>query len=271
MNIYDYSYKFGTNFNNSYSPQEDTNKEDYYSNGTLFLTSEQITGINSTRLSFNGQTLLEQIGQLYTIGGQQIYLNSGDYYVKSGESFKSIGFSSSFDSSIAGNFPFIYHIKDDFRESPVGTGNNYILKTTNFVSQLNTKFPDRAGTFSGMNSFDYFFNGQKLYSGQNEDSGSYYFNESNEFIYLDGSSDINLFKDGELFAITKNSRLGNVTGNSPDFYGTKFVENTVFAYVNGISLHKKNWLELSTGVKLIEFGLQASIFEPVINQTELEL
>jgi hypothetical protein len=268
MNIYDFSYKTGSSFSNLYSPKDDTNQEDYYY-GELFFTSDLITGINSTRLSFNGQTLVEQTATLYTAGFQQAYLNSGDYYIKSGSSFKHIAFNENFDTSRASFYPFNYNIKDDFRESPVGTGNTRTNKQTNLKSEINRKFPDRTNSFTGMSSFDYFFNGQKLYSGITESVGSYYIDGSNQFIYLDGLPSET--KTGKLFAITKNTGIKNITGNSADIYGDRFVENTVFAYVNGVSLNKKNWLELSTGVKLIATGLQSSIFETVINKQDIIL
>jgi len=270
MNIYDFSYKIGGSFNTLYSPNEDTNIEDYYSNNGLFLTSDLISGINQTRLSFNGQTLVEQKATLYTAGFDQIYLNSGDYYIKSGESFKSVAFNNLFDVSIATSFPFIYNMKDDFRESPVGTGLSTLNKQTNLISEINRKFSNRAGTFTGMNSFDYFFNGQKLYSGVNINQGSYSISSIGVFTYHDFGAPSSQ-TSGKLFAITQNSKLANTTGNSPDIYGISFVENTVFGYINGLLLHKKNWLELSTGVKLVVTGLQASIFEPVINKLELQL
>lgn len=268
MNIYDFSYKTGSNFNNLYSPKEDTNKEDYYY-GDLFFSSDFITGINSTRLSINGQTLVEQIAKLYTVGSQEIYLNSGDYYIKSGLSFRHIGFNEEFDISRVSFYPFIYNIKDDFRESPIGTGASRIEKQDNLISEINKKFPDKTGSFIGMSCFDYFFNGQKLYSGINEISASYYIDSEGIFFYFDGP--ISESKPGKLFAIIKNTGIKNITGNSADIYGDRFVENTVFGYVNGVSLHKKNWLELSTGVKLIEVGLQPSIFETVIKKQEINL
>lgn len=269
MNIYDFSYKTGNNFNTLYSPKDDTNNEDYYY-GDLFFTSDLVTGINSTRLSFNGQTLVEQTATLFKVGFNEIYLNSGDYYIKSGLSFRHIEFNENFDKSRISFYPFVYNIKDDLRESPIGTGNSRNEKQTNLNSEINKKFPDKTGSFEGMSSFDYFFNGQKLYSGTTESLGSYYIDQSNnQFVYLDGPALET--RTGKLFAILKNTGIQNITGNSPDIYGQRFVEDTVFGYVNGISLNKKNWLELSTSVKLISVGLQASIFEPSIKTQEINL
>ena len=263
MSLYDFSFKTGTGFGQLYSPKDDTCLDEQYFNN-LYLSSPDISGVNYTRLSCNGQTLVEQNATFVDAGFDGVYLNSGDYYFESGNTFRRVSFDSNFDTSNATNSAFFYNIKDEFRESPVGTGTSQLSKQGRLRNQLIVKFPDRTGTFTGLDSFDYFANGQKLYSGV---SGSYSISGSPiiYFNYLDNTY------SGNIFAITKNTGIKNYTGEVADVYGQKYVESTVFGYVNGVSLHPKNWLELSTGVTLIRTGLQPVIFEPIETTENIQL
>jgi hypothetical protein len=127
----------------------------------------------------------------------------------------------------------------------------------NLSGSLVSKFPERANSYTGLSSFDYYLNGQKIYSGI---SGSYTISGSS-FIYNDSMT-------GKIFAIPKNQNTKTYTGQNPDVYDQNFVETTVYGYANGLSLDKSNWLELYTGVKYITTGIAAIIFEePKENQT----
>jgi hypothetical protein len=260
MRLYDFSFKTGVTFEESYSPKNDTNYQDYYLGG-LALTSPDISGLHYSRLNWNGQTLVEQKGVLVDAGFDPVYLNSGDYYFRSGEDYRNTIFNSGLSGASSAS-SFSYNLREDFRESPVGTGENNTGKQNSLNSQLSNRFSERTGTFTGMNSFDYFTNGQKIYSGV---SGSYRISGASSLFYYDDNY------LGKVFAILKNSGLKNTTGETPDIYNQKYVEKTVFGHLNGLALHKKNWLELSTGVTLIRTGLQSSIFEPTLQTETIQL
>lgn len=253
--IFDFSLKTGIIFLQSYSPNDDTNIAANYG-GSLSLSSNFVSGINYSRLSINGQTLAEQKASIYDI--EEVppnYLNSGDYYFRTGDTYKTVSFNQNLDANALGAYSFIYNIKDDHREIPVGTGVSAATKNSVIATQLAARYPDRTGSFASMDSFDYFLNGQKIYSGV---SGSYHISGAGfNFSVLEEI-------DGKVFAIPKNTGIHSITGGEPDVFGTGFVEKTVFAYANGLFLHPDNWLELHTGVTLIETGIQASLFDEAV-------
>jgi len=262
MKVYDYSFKTGATIGDLYSPKDDTCFQDWYQFTLgLVITSPDVSGINSTRLSCNGQTLAEQNGTLVNVGFDPVYLNSGDYYFRSGENYNFGLFNENFQEADLADSAYFYNLKDDLREIPMGTGADRTARQTNLRTGILTKFPEKYNN-TGLNSFDYFANGQKLYSGVSGVGG--YRIIGSLFLYYEDFS-------GKIFAIPKNSGLGNITGENADIYGQNYVESTVFGYINGASLHKNNWLELSTGVTLIKTGVQASIFEPVQKTEIIEL
>lgn len=260
--IFDFSLKTGTTFLESYSPKDDVNITENFQS-ELSLSSKLISGINYSMLSINGQTLAEQTALIYDAEEvPNIYLSSGDYHFRTGETNRLVSFDKNLNPVGFGDYYFLYNIKDDHREIPVGTGVSAATKNTVISTQLAARFQDKTGSFSSMNSFDYFLNGQKIYSGI---SGSYHISGANfNFSLLDEI-------DGKIFAIPKNTGIKNITGRQPDIFGETFVEKTVFAYANGLCLHPDNWLELHTGVIMIETGIQSILFDKAISNTQLLL
>ena len=265
MNLYDFSFKTGSSFSELYSPNDDTCREDSFF-GTLAFTSPQITGLYQTRLSCNGQTLVEQKGVVSQQGFNKVYLNSGDYYFQSGVTYKKASFDEDFEDP-RGESSYFYNIRDDAREAAMGTGNSRVLRQSSLVTSIEQKFPELT-----YYDFDYFSNGQKIYAGIDIGNGSYRIHSL--FILGGGWTYIFQYFDdhsGKIFAIPKNSGLQNITGVNADIYGIKFVPETVFSYINGASSHKKNWLELSTGVTMIRTGVQASFFDPASSTQSIRL
>jgi hypothetical protein len=84
--------------------------------------------------------------------------------------------------------------------------------------------------------YDIFFNGQKVYL----------------------SDDLN-DPTGILFGIPKSDNISEVISTYPDVYGTGFVENHVDLYLNGLEQETSSFLEIFTGVTLIETGVNTSL------------
>lgn len=260
--IFDFSFKTGENFLQAYSPNHDTNIVAAYGGG-LSLSSTLISGINQSRLSANGQTLAEQTA---VIGDPDVippyYANSGDYYFRTGTTFRSVSFNENLNVDSLGAYSFIYDKKEDNTEIPVGTGVSSSERSDVLNSQFAARFGSFVGDFNSMDSFSYFINGQKIYSGI---SGSYHITGVGaEVEILDDIS-------GKVFAIPDNSGVKNVTGAFADIYGDEFVEKTVFCYLNGLRLHPDNWIELHTGVTLVGTGLQSIIFDNAVGSTGISL
>lgn len=260
--IYDFSFRTGENFLQAYSPNNDTNISAAYGGG-LSLSSDLISGINQSRLSINGQTLAEQTA---VIDDPNIippyYANSGDYYFRSGVTYRAVSFNENLNVNSLGAYSFIYEKKADDTEIPVGTGISAAGRSDILNSQFEDRFPDFTGDFDSMDSFSYFINGQKVYSGI---QGSFHITGAgNEVQILDEIS-------GKVFAIPKNSEVRNVTGIFADVYGEEFVEKTVFGYLNGLRLHPDNWLELHTGVSLVVTGIQPTLFGKTVDSDNIIL
>jgi hypothetical protein len=247
--MFDFSYKTGSGISGLYSPFKEENIGVQFAGG-LNLSSDLISGKNASVLSVNGQTLAEQSAQEITLGSLNIYLNSGDYYTKGVSNYKNVTFADNLDFNFFSEKNFFFRIKEDDREIPIGSGISQIQMQDNLSGSISSKFPERANSYTGLSSFDYYLNGQKIYSGV---SGSYEISGS-KFIYKENIT-------GKIFAIPKKENIKNYTGQTPDIYGQYFVETTVYGYFNGLALDKNNWLELYTGVKYIATGIQSSIFD----------
>ena len=259
--IYDYSFKTGVGFSGLYSPVDQENIKEVYSQG-VHVSSADITGINSTRLSLNGQTLLEQTARLVDVGFEPVYLNSGDYYFRSGESYRDVNFSNGLSPAEFFQNDLFYQIRDNKTEAVMGSGISTGVMKAQLTGELSKKFAARTGSLTGMASFDYFLNGQKIYTGI---GGSYRISgASSEFYYNENIT-------GKLFAIPKNTGIDNYTGFHGDVYARNFVESTVFGYFDGLALNRINWLELHTGVNLIKTGVQAMIFDPAQTRETISL
>lgn len=253
--IFDFSYKTGADFSGMYSPLEQENiKSQYY--GGLYLDSEIISGKNVTNLSLNGQMLAEQTPTKFTIGDSYVYLNSGDYFIKDEFTFNNVFFNENIPTNFLSRSNIFFAVKDYTGEIPLGSGVSASEMAASLSGSIFSKFPQRYGSYTGMDSFDYFLNGQKIYSGNN---GSYSISGST-FVYNETIT-------GKLFAIPKNSGIVNYTGLYSDIYNENFVESTVFGFVNGVSLDRINWIELYTGVNYIETGIQSRFFQsPLVSQ-----
>ena len=258
--IYDFSFKTGSSLASLLSPSQQENIETIFGNN-LYLNSEYISGAHSSNLSLNGQTLAEQSAVLIASGFDPVYQTSGDFYSRS-DNPKKLYFGQNLYPKGITNKDFFYHIKDNSGEIPVGHGITPSGMEYEFNQRLSVLFPERTGTLTGMSSFDYFLNGQKIYSGI---SGSYRISGVNSVFYYDEQI------TGKIFAIPKNSGILNIFHQNADVYGQNFVEDTVFSYINGLSLNREKWVELFTGVTLIATGVQSEIFDEPVSGESISL
>jgi hypothetical protein len=74
-------------------------------------------------------------------------------------------------------------------------------------------------------------------------------------------------------AYLKRDRTNEVTGVSPDVFGSRFIEKRTKLYVNGIEKPPSSYLELYSGVSSIETGVSAKVgrFGPTTAHKNLQL
>jgi hypothetical protein len=111
------------------------------------------------------------------------------------------------------------------------------------------------------NDMDYFLNGQKVYSGV----GVGVKNGTVKTTVFDNDSVSNgvvtLTNKGNFkyAAYRKRPKSNSVTGVSPDVFGSEFVEKRTNFYINGMLELQSSYLELYTGVTMIEKDKKALI------------
>lgn len=215
-------------------------KKDY----PFLFDIDVITGSGVSLISFNSQTMFEVTG--FTISQS----NNENYYIQAADDLGN--YILDFDNS-AGKIMFdpvlnlsnkdvIYYDKKDF-SSPF-----FEVKTSTSVGSWNTELDNihaaiDAGPISSSKAeleenYFLFFNGQKLKD----------FTSNTE---LDSVT-------GVLFAIQKQDKTDEITGVE-DSYGPKFIENHVDFYINGMEQTPEDFLQIYTGVYMIESGVDSSV------------
>lgn len=207
-----------------------------------------ITGSYSSLISLNSQTLLEG-GFDITTGRNKYYYTidaSGNYIIDIENSDNKI----IFDSNLTlGNTDVVYYDRRDF-----GTG-IAVYKTDTGVS-MNTAVADLYNAvdsaYNNLDSpsdlfdlYDVFFNGQKIQDGEYPDALS----------------------TGMLFAIPAKTGVIRIDTGSADIYGYDFVEHHIDFYLNGLEQDRRDFMQLYTGVYMIETGIPCSI-TPINLETE---
>lgn len=254
----------------------------FYYDRDLTTGSDFDAARSSIRLSLNGQTLQQEIPQETQTINQKIYqIFTGDFFTKSESAPILERTTLNFDDTTPAKpaSTIVYNIitggifagEKDFGRS---------LKT----GILNGIGTDPRMTFS---EFDYFLNGQKVYSGQGvgvflgaefagltatgfQPSFSSYATNVNGVVTLGRET---FFK---YTASKKSKNTLSATGVSPDIQGQKFIEKRTNFYINGVEELQSNYLELYSGVITIKSGVSATLpssgFEPYVvggeNSTE---
>ena len=119
-----------------------------------------------------------------------------------------------------------------------------------------------SGTFpnASFNQFDYFLNGQKLYSGDGVQENTY---GASSWIpnFVDGQGVVTSENESSFKATAywKTNRIQEITGAQPDVIGIPFIEGQTKFYINGIKEDSSCYLELYSGVNLIETGVGVAL------------
>jgi hypothetical protein len=198
-----------------------------------------ITGSNCSRTSLNSQTMLE--GNLSSTAGKNRFYYSfsdqGSYAIDQDHSANKFIFDTGLTLSTSDLILYDKRNQSDTIS---------VYKTASDMDEWSAAFTalkDEAASISVTSSiaqmeseYDIFFNGQK--------------------VYLSDTLD---YETGILFGIQKPNNIQEITGTIPDVYGTGFVENHVNLYLNGLEQETSNFLEIFTGVTLIETGVNTSI------------
>lgn len=220
---------------------EDGNEKEY----PFYFDDRIITGSKTSLMSFNSQTMLEVDDfSIITRGAKNYYIvaddESGNYIVDVDNSQGNI----IFDPVLTlGKEDVVQYDKRDY-SSPFSqlkltrAANSWSTYVTLLFNKINNSDPT-ADIAEMEEKYFLFFNGQKI---------------------LDFSSNTDLNTvTGTLFAIKKQNNTDEITGVA-DSYGTKFIENHVDFYFNGMEQDPEDYIQTNTGVYMIETGLDSSVY-----------
>jgi hypothetical protein len=220
---------------------EDGNEKEY----PFYFDETIITGSKTSLMSFNSQTMLEAASfSIVTRGGKNYYIveddESGNYIVDVDNSQGSIMFDPVLTLDTE---DIIYYDKRDY-SSPIGRTktskgvSSWSASLTLLLNTINASDPT-ANIAEMEEKYFLFFNGQKI---------------------SDFSSNTDLDTvTGTLFAIKKQDNTDEITGVA-DSYGTKFIENHVDFYLNGMKQDPEDYIQTNTGVYMIETGKDSSVY-----------
>ena len=236
------------------------NQEAAGTQGIFYYDSQISIEDRRFQLSLNGQTLLQEV----PITGQAIneisyQINTGDFFIKTTEIDPFQRARLFFDDTTPANSSSDIHYN-------FVSGSGIIAATGDYGQSLKTSIVAAFGT-SVFTDYDYFLNGQKVYSGVGV--GVSIGTEAN-FIPLFGGAGSEAANVGGVVttanltgfkysAYKKRFRSDSITGENPDVFGSGFIEKRTNYYINGVSEFQSNYLELYTGVTIIKSGVNALI------------
>jgi hypothetical protein len=210
----------------------------------LYFDDSIITGSHCSLASLNSQTLLEG-GFSITVGSNKYYYtinDSGNYAIDVENSNGNI----ILDPSLTLDSEDIVFY--DKRDSATGVSIHSplpALDVDGLRSKVHTAYSN-AGTEDALfENYDVFLNGQKLKYSEQPAYGT----------------------TGHLFAIPKKDKINEAFSDEPDLFGSGFVEHHVDFYLNGMEQDPQDFLQIYTGVYMIETGINSSF--TLINE-ELE-
>lgn len=212
----------------------------------LYFDDSIITGSHSSLASLNSQTLLEG-GFSITTGSNKYYYNindSGDYAIDVEHSNGNI----ILDPSLTvDSEDIVFYDKRDFSTGVVLLKTNngsFSTSISNLTQKTHLTYGDSSNVDNLFDNYFIYFNGQKISKGDYPDNGS----------------------TGKLFSIKKENNVQEITGVA-DIYGSGFLEHHVDFYLNGMEQDYQDFLQIYTGVYMIETGINSSF---TLTNEELE-
>ena len=234
-----------------------SNNEAVGSQDRFFYQRSITTGQRDLQLFLNGQTLLQEIPITGRATNKIVYqIETGDFFTKpTGVDVleqSRLNFVSSTPAASTSNV--FYNVV---------TGGIFAA-TGDLGASLKSSIQGRYAS-SYFTDYDYFLNGQKVYSGVGigVSAGS----DGTGFIPFFG---VGLTYGGVVTADNKNEfkytayrkpvRTCKETGSGPDFLNeTGFIEGRTNYYINGIQQSPESYLEIFSGVSMIKSGVSANI------------
>jgi len=208
-------------------------------NNPFHVLTDIVTGQYSSTLSWNSQTLIEGGFDIYTGKNKNYYSieHGGNYVIDTENSDGKIIFD--YNVEVNNTDTILY----DRREYQSGV-QQYKLSADNFPSEIANLYNKIDSLYDNLDNIPHMFdlyhifiNGQKIEYGE----------------YPDNSS------TGHIFAIPKRTGCAYQSSSYGDVYGTGFVEHNVDFYLNGLEQTQQDFMQMYTGVYMIETGVQCSI------------
>ena len=208
-------------------------------NNPFHLSTDIVTGQYSSTLSLNSQTLIEGGFEIYSGRNRNYYSieHGGNYIIDVENSNGKIIFD--YTLEVNNTDTVIY----DRREYQSGV-QQYKLAGDSFNSEISDLYNTIDSLYNNLDDIPHMFdlyhifiNGQKIEYGE----------------YPDNSL------AGHLFAIPKRTGCAYQSSSYGDVYGTGFVEHNVDFHLNGLEQTQQDFMQMYTGVYMIETGVQCSI------------
>ena len=224
--------------------------------GDFYYDRDLSTGDVNLKVAMNGQMLLQEMPVTGLASNEVIYtIKTGDFFTLLDD-----GVSNELEKSKLQFHATTPH-KSNFNVGYDVTTGGIFAATGDLGASLKTSILARYPTFASAPEnfvdFEYFLNGQKVYSGLGV--GASALNQPN-FSQGGGvvtSSNKDKFK---YTAYKKEPRTLSVTGKGPDIVtGDGFVEKRTKFYINGLQEFSESYLELYSGVNMIKEGFSAVI------------
>ena len=259
--IYNYILSTGDtsisgSLSSGYANQKDFSSnflEDFYYDSTL------VSGEQKMKLASNGQVLFEEIPTETAGTNETIYqVFSGDIFLKTGASdeFDRNRIFGSSNTPFKGKYNVTYEKYTGKSAIGLGTG----VDTLGEALSSGISGISQTLFFDG---YEYFLNGQKVYSGfgvgVEAGVGTQF---TLGFTSTQGGVETSANKSNfKAFTFIKEDRLNEITGVEPDIHGSGFIEGQTNFYLNGVKENDSIYLELYTGVNIIEQGTSAGLFD----------